>query len=180
MIGFFVFVAFALAVAAGAYWWWRRKIAAEVAEGAAIEWAHYRKTDPEFLEGVSEEKFREVYARVHTPRFPGYALAMAVTFFASLPVTFAALVLFLMIGEKLGLAPAPIEIVQAVNLGEAKSPESWQCNTQCQLQVAASYAGFYYFFGMLASWLLIVAFFMRRFHARRPGYIRDEIIRARE
>ena len=95
MVWFFVIIAFLLAGAGAAYWRWRRGIDEEVAEGAAIEWAHLQKNEPEFLEGVSEEKFLEVYARVHTPRFPGYVLAMVVTFFGSLPVTFAVLTLVL-------------------------------------------------------------------------------------
>jgi len=41
-------------------------------------------------------------------------------------------------------------------------------------------AGFYYFFGVIIVWLIIVAIFMRRYHSRRPGYLRDEILRAKE
>jgi hypothetical protein len=40
-------------------------------------------------------------------------------------------------------------------------------------------SGFYFFFGVVLSWALIVFFFMRRFHARRPGHLRDEILTRR-
>jgi hypothetical protein len=80
----------------------------------------------------------------------------------------------------LGLVPEPVEIVRHVNIGEPRPAQSWQCNAECQLYIAEAFSGFYYFFGVLFSWLAIVAFYMRRYHQRRPGYLRDEIIRARE
>ena len=179
MVWFFVIVTVLLAAFSVIYWRWRRNIDAEIAEGAAIEWAQYQKNEPEFLQGMSENKFREVYAKVHTPRFPGYVLAMVVTFFASLPATFALLVFVMWVAQALGLTPDPVELVQVVPLGEVEAAQPWQCNSQCMLQVAEAYSGFYYFFGVLLVWLGIVAFFMRRFHSRRPGYLRDELLRAK-
>lgn len=179
MVGFFVVVFALLALAGLAYWFWMKKVAAEVAEGAAFEWALMQKHESEFLAGITEEKFREIYARVHTPRFPGYALATVATFFLSLPVNLGLLSLGAWAAEKTGLIPEPAEVVRYVRLGGAKATESWQCDTSCQMQIAESFAGFYYFFGMIAGWLVIVWFFTRRFHARRPGLLRDEIIRAK-
>ncbi len=180
MRGFLLVVFFALALAGGLYWRWRRKIAAEVAEGAAIDWARLSKNEPEFLEGISEEQFREIYARVHTPRFPGYALATLTTFFVSLPFTLGLLNLLLWAGHETGVIPQPAEVVRYVNLGEAQAAQSWQCGPDCQIYVAEAFSGFYFFFGVIAAWLVIVWFFMRRYHARRPGYLRDEIIRAKQ
>jgi hypothetical protein len=180
MLGFFLIVLALVAAAGGLYWRWRAKIDEENAEGAAIEWACYQRVEPEFLDGISEEKFREIYARVHTPRFPGYVLAAIATFLLSLPVTLGFLSLLLWAGEKLGVVPQPVEMVRYVNLGEVRVAESWQCGGECQLYIAEAFAGFYYFFGVIAVWLVIVWFFTRRFHKRRPGYLRDEIIRSRE
>ncbi|GJL94875.1 MAG: hypothetical protein DHS20C05_12800 [Hyphococcus sp.] len=177
---FFISVVLLLTALCGAYWFWRRHIEAELAEGAAIEWAHYQKHEPEFLEGITEKAFRQIYARVNMPRFPGYALAMFATFLLSLPVTFAILAAIVWAAQQMGLTPEPLEIIRAVNLGDSKAAEAWQCNMHCQLQVTEAYAGFYYFFGVLLAWLGIVAFFTRRYHGRRPGYLRDEIIRSRE
>ncbi len=180
MVWFFVIITVAL-VGAGAYYWrWRRMIAAEVAEGAAIEWAHLQKHEPEFLADVSEEKFREIYALVHTPRFPGYVLAMTVTFFASLPVTFAALVLVLWVAQAVGAVPEPVDVANRLLLDEGRLIFFRETPPEAALYYLRDVSGFYYFFGVLTVWLGIVAFFMRRYHRNRPGYLRDEIIRTRE
>lgn len=180
MLGFFLVVFAALALVGGLYWRWRAKIAEEVAEGAAYEWAYLQKNEPEFLEGISEEKFREIYARVHTPRFPGYVLATLATFFVSLPITLGLLSFLRWIGEDIGVIPQPAEIVRHVNLGEVRVTQAWECGAECQLYVADAFSGFYYFFGVIVVWMIVVWFFMRRYHTRRPGYLRDEIIRSKE
>ncbi len=181
MLGFFSVVITGLALAGGLYWLWKKRIAAEVAEGAGYEWAFFQKHEPEFLEGLSEEQFQAIYARVHTPRFPGYALAALATFFLSLPITLGLLNIISYAATATGLIPEPVEIVKYVRIGGSGTPEvqSWQCDTTCQLQLAESFSGFYYFFGVIAAWLVIFWLFMRRFHARRPGLLRDEIIRAK-
>ncbi len=179
MLSFFLVVFVLLALAGGLYWLWLRKIAGEVAEGAAYEWAFMQKHEPEFLVGITEEQFRQIYARVHTPRFPAYALVATATYFVTMPVTLGLLSAGAWAAEKVGFLPEPVEIVRYVRLGGAKATEPWQCDTICQMQIAESFSGFYYFFGIIAAWLVIVWLFMRRFHARRPGLLRDEIIRAR-
>lgn len=176
----FVVAFSALALAGGAYWRWRKGIDAENAEGAAIEWARYQEREPEFLEGISEEKFREVYARVHTPRFPAYALAAFATFFVSLPMTFALLVAVLWGAEAVGMTPEPVEVADRLFLDDGEMRFFSDTPPEAALYYAEDLSGFYYFFGVLIVWLIIVAVFMRRFHANRPGYLRDEIIRARE
>jgi len=180
MVWFFVIIAFLLAGAGAAYWRWRRGIDEEVAEGAEIEWAHLQKNEPEFLEGVSEEKFREIYARVHTPRFPGYVLAMVVTFFGSLPVTFAVLTLVLWGAQAVGATPEPVDVADRLLIEDGRLVFFRDTPPEAALYYLRDLAGFYYFFGVLAVWLGVVAFFMRRYHRCRPGYLRDEIIRARE
>ncbi len=180
MVWFFVIITIPLVAAAVFYWRWRCVIDAEVTEGAAIEWAHLQKTEPEFLAGISEEKFRKIYALVHTPRFPGYALAMITTFFVSLPVTFAVLALVLLGVQAVGVAPEPVDVANRLLLDGGKLMFFRSTPPEAALYYIRDLAGFYYFFGVLAVWLGIVAFFMRRFHRRRPGYLRDEIIRTRE
>jgi hypothetical protein len=180
MLGFFLSVFLILGLAGGLYWRWRRKIDEEIAEGAGIEWARYQKNEPDFVEGMSEAQFRAVYARVHEPRFPGYMLATVATFFVSLPLTLGVLTFVLWVGQQTGVIPQPVEMVRYVNLGEVRVTQAWECGAECQLYVAEAYAGFYYFFGVIVSWLVIVWFFMRRYHRRRPGYLRDEIIRSKE
>ena len=179
MLGFFLVVFALLAAAGGLYWRWRRKIAEEVAEGAAFEWAHLQKTEPEFLEGMSEEAFREVYARVHTPRFPKYALAAIAAFFVSLPVTFAGLNAGLWAANAAGLIPQPADVADRVFVEDGQLVIFKDTPPEAALYYINDLAGFYYFFGVIAVWLVIVWFFMRRYHARRPGYLRDELLRAK-
>lgn len=162
------------------YWRWKRGVDAEIAEGAAIEWRRYCDIEPEIVAGVSEAEFNSVYRRAHMPRFPGYALAIIATFLLSLPASLALIAGSLWASEKLGIAPAPIEIVRYVQLGEPEPTQAWQCNAICQLYVAEAFSGFYFYFLILFFWLAIVAFFSRRFHKNRPGYFRDELLRYRE
>ncbi len=184
MTGFYLAVMAALAVAAALYWRWRKAIDEEIAEGAGIEWAHFQKHEPEFLEGLSEDAFRAVYRRVHAPRFPGYVLAAAATFFVSLPVTLALLSAILWGAAKVGAIPEPAEVVEQMSLeGDSIRLLGKDIDAQTRYDMALYYigdlAGFYYFFGVIVVWLAIVAFYTRRYHARRPGYLRDEIIRSR-
>ena len=179
MLLFFVIVGFSLTAISLLYWRWRRNIAREVAEGAAIEWEQLQKTEPEFLEGINRETFNEVYARVHTPRFPGYALATLASFSAALPVIFALLTGAMWGAEKVGIIPEPVEVADRLLLDDGEVRFFKSAPPEAALYYIEDLAGFYYFFGVIFVWLVIVAFFMRRFHARRPGYLRDEIIRAR-
>ena len=177
---FFFIITLALVVSGVLYWRWREKIKAEIAEGSAIDWAFYQENEPEFLDSLSETQFREIYARVHTPRFPGYALAAITTFFASLPVTFGALTAILWLAQKMGLTPESTEIANRLFLDNGEVRFFKRTPPEAALYYVEDLAGFYYFFGVLIVWLLIVAFFMRRYHARRPGYLRDEVIRSRK
>lgn len=179
MLQFFTVVFGVLGVFGAVYWRWRSKVAVEISEGAEIEWAHFQQHEPDFLNGMEEATFREVYWRVHQPRFPGYVLAILITFFLSLPVTLGALSLIKSVGVWLGVIPKPLEVVRGVALGDVKVTQAWECTVECQLYIAEAFGGFYYFFGVVIVWLITVLVFMRRFHARRPGYLRDELIRAR-
>ena len=138
-----------------------------------------QKSEPELLEGLSEEKFAEVYARVHTPRFPGYALAIVTTFVVSLPMSFAILAGAMWVLQATGSIPEPAEVADRFLLEDDQVLFFRSTPPEAALYYVQDLAGFFYFFGMLAIWLVIVAFFMRRFHARRPGYLREEIIRSR-
>ena len=179
MGGFLVIIAVVLALCWGGYFYWRRKIDAEIAEGAEIEWAHFQKHEPEFVKGYSKEKFFAVFDRVNRPRFPTYALAAFSTFLATLPISFGALVVVLWIAEKLGMTPAPVETAERFFLQDGEMIFFKDTPPEAALYYARDLGGFYYFFGVLFVWLVIVAIFMHRFHKTRPGYLRDEIIRSR-
>jgi len=180
MVWFFVVTTSLFVLLGGLYWRWRRQIEAEIEEGAAFEWAHLTKTEPGFVTGISEEAFRKIYARVHTPRFPGYALAAGATFFASLPVTFGVLTGILLGAERLGATPQTADVANRFLLDGDELKFFKSAPPEAALYYLEDLAGFYYFFGVIIVWLVIVAFYMRRYHARRPGYLRDEIIRSRQ
>lgn len=180
MLGFFLGVLAFFLVAGVFYWRWRRQVKEELEEGAGIEWAHLKRHEPEFLEGISEQEFHAIYARVHEPRFPGYALAAGATFFLSLPVTLALLSFLLWGAERAGVIPEPVEVADRLLIEDDRLVFFRETPPEAALYYIRDLAGFYYFFGVLLVWLVIVWFFMRRFHTRRPGYLRDEIIRSKE
>ena len=180
MIVFFVIVFAGLAAIGGAFWRWRQGIDREIAEGAAIEWAQFQKTEPDFVAHLDEQSFAAIYKRVNEPRFPGYALAAVATFLVSLPVIFAAMAGILLGADAAGLLPEQAETAERLFVDDGKLIFFRETPPEAALYYIRDLAGFYYFFGILFSWLAIVAFYMRRYHARRPGYLRDEIIRARD
>lgn len=178
-MGFFLASLAVVAVLIGLYLWWARRTAAEIAEGAEIEWSRLQASDPELLEGLDRARFNAVYRRVHFPRFPGYALACFASFMVSLPISFALLVGGLFAAEALGMTPDAVEIADKYLVEDGRMRLLRAAPSEAALYYVRDLGGFYYFFGVLFIWLLIVAFFMHRYHARRPGYLRDEILRAR-
>lgn len=175
---FFIAIAIFLIIA-GLYWWRMRRLEAEIAEGAEFEWKRLGEADPELLKGLDEARFKAIYKHVHYPRFPGYALACLGCFIASLPLTFGVLAGAGMIAARFGLTPANADIANRYLIDDGRLRFIHSAAPEAALYLVRDFGGFYYFFGVLFVWLLIVAFFMRRYHARRPGYLRDEILRAR-
>ncbi|MHA7872330.1 MAG: hypothetical protein ACX939_08275, partial [Hyphococcus sp.] len=87
MLWFFVAAAALLAALGALYWRWNRRVEADIAEGAAIEWDYFQKNEPAFVDGMTAEQFHAVYRSVHKPRFPAYALGAFATFIISLPAS---------------------------------------------------------------------------------------------
>ena len=179
MTTFFGSIALILVLIGALYWRWSRRIEAEVREGAALEYEALRKSDPELIDGYDQQSFNAVYRRVHFPRFPGYALAAIVAYIASLPVTLALLSALVWLASKAGLIPQPVEMAKRIPIGEGTGVAPGLCSTECQLYLAQNFGGFLFFFAIIAVWLAIFAFFMHRYHSKRPGYLRDELIRSR-
>jgi len=161
------------------YVWWARRLEAEIAEGAEFEWSRLQTADPEILDGLDRAQFDAIYRRVHFPRFPGYALACFTSFVVSLPVSFGLLVGGLAAADALGMTPESADIAKRFLVEDGRMRFIHAAPSEAALYFIRDLGGFYYFFGVLFIWLLIVAFFMRRYHARRPGYLRDEILRSR-
>lgn len=179
MIGFLISVLMIMLLAGAGYYFWHRKVVAEIVEGAEIEWHHFNKVEPEFIEGIDEVTFNAVYHRVHMPRFPGYALAAFASFAAALPIIFILLAGLLLGAEAIGVIPEPVDVADQYFIRDGRLVLFRDAPPEAALYYIRDLGGFYYFFGVLLSWLGIVWFFTRRYHSRRPGYLRDELIRAR-
>lgn len=169
-----------LGVAYGAYWWWKRQVIADIDEGAQAEFERLSRQDATLMAGLDEPKFRKIYEATEMPRFPGYAVATLATFLLGTPIFLALLAWGDVMMNTTGMIPAPGEVVTRLAIDDTGStrvmadvpPEALQYYVE-------DLGGFYYFFGLLLFWIAIVVFFMRRYHARTPGSLRDEIIRAR-
>ena len=179
MTTLFISITILLAALFCGFFYWQKKVRAEIREGSDIEWEHLQKNDPEIVKEMSRKDFDAIFERVHMPRFPGYALATFTAFLISLPVTFALLTGALWGAAKLGALPEPVEVADRLLLDDGEVKYFKAAPPEAALYYIEDLAGFYYFFGMIFVWLIIVAFFMRRYHARRPGYLRDELIRSR-
>lgn len=179
MIWFFLGLAAAAAVAGALYWRWTKRIEAEIAEGADVEWARLEENEPGLIRGLDRERFGAVYRRVHFPRFPGYALACFAAFIVALPVTFGVLSAGALIWERFGLAPNTPDVANRYLVEEGRMRIVTAAPSEAAMYVVEDFMRFYYFLGVVVVWMATVAYFMRRYHQRRPGYLRDEILRAR-
>ena len=180
MIGFFAAAIGLLGVCAFAYWRWSRRVDAEIVEGAEIEWTHLQASEPELVRDLDRDSFGRVYRRVHFPRFPGYALAAAIGFVVSLPVTFALLTAGALLMERFGLAPNSLDLAKRFLVEDGHVRFIKAARPEAAAYWIEDVSGFYYFFGVVFAWFLVIAIVMRRYHARRPGYLRDEILRRKD
>lgn len=179
MIWFFLALAVIAAIIGALYWRWSKRIEAEIVEGADVEWARLQANDRELLQGVDREKFGVIYRRVHFPRFPAYALACCAAFAAALPVTFAFLTAGAMLWDRFGLAPEAAAVANRYLVEDGRMRIITAAPPEAAMYVVEDFLRFYYFAGVVIVWIVIVAYFMRRYHSRSPGYLRDEILRAR-
>ncbi len=177
------YILFCLVIVGGLYAlyrWWCARIERELAEGAQFEYERLKSAEPEFVEGFTAETFASIYTRAERPRGPGYCLAVIATFLLGSPLMMGLLAGGDWAMHRFGFIPNPSEVVATVMLDDSGQtrivtdipPEALQYYVH-------DLGGFYYFFGMLLFWVAIVGFYMRRYHQRRPGLLRDEVIRAR-
>lgn len=176
---FFLALGAAIISLVSAYHFWSKKIEAEIVEGAALEWTRLEDNAATMIEGHDRASFDNVYRKVHFPRFPKYALAIAAAFVLALPAVFGALSGALWVGERVGVVAEPADLAKYVPLSDGKTPAQSAYNEERALYLAKDFAGFYYYFGLFAAWLTIVAVFMRFYHQRAPGSLREELVRAK-
>ena len=164
-----------LAIAWSLYWLWRRAVDRDLAEGAAAEYERFSRQEPALVEGMDQAAFARVYARVETPRFPAYALAATTAFVLGTP---------LMLGVLGGLSylvepPDMGRAATSLQLNDGTASLANRVSTEELQYILQGWSGFYYFFGLLAFWIVILIVTMRRYHARTPGFLREEVLRSR-
>lgn len=175
MLTVFAAAVLILALAWGLHWLWRRGVDREINEGAAAEYARFQRQDPALVEGMDEAAFRRVYARVETPRFPAYALTAVTAFVLGTPLLLGVLggLSFLFEPPDMGRAAMQLQ------MSDGTARLAGQVSTEELQYILQGWSGFYYFFGLLAFWIVILVVTMRRYHARTPGFLREEVLRSR-
>ncbi|MBB4657980.1 hypothetical protein [Parvularcula dongshanensis] len=162
------------------HWLWRRRIEAELTEGAAGEYERHRARDPELMEGMTLERFRAIYARVERPRYPTYLLGAITAFALGTPVLLALMSGAAYYAQRAGLIAQPGEAANRIYFSDSGTASiARRVSPEALSYILQGWAGFYYFFGLLFFWILIVAVAMRRYHARTPGFLREEVLRSR-
>ena len=179
MLVFFFQIAFVYIVVLGVFWIWHQHAEKQVREASDVEWDIYLKKEPDFVDHLNRESFYLVFRKTHFPRFLGYVIACIGTFLGALPIIFAGLYGGVYVGSKLGWIPNSSDIANRFLIEGDRMRLITDAPSNTALYLVENAGGFYYFFGVIFSWLLIVAFFTRHYHVRRPGYLRDEIIRSR-
>lgn len=169
----------ALGAAGALFLLWRRRMDGLIAESADMEWERLQKRDPDLLKGLTREGFDRIYALVEYPRLPGHLLAI----FAGVTLLTPVIVLVLQVFFALtGGDGTPPEIADAVArlVVDRDGKASVVAGPSDQAQYyAEDLSGFGLYFGLILGWLAIVALVMHRYHSRRTGTLREEIIRAR-
>jgi hypothetical protein len=177
-----LFLALVGALALAGLWfvWWTRRTEADIAESASYEWERLKTADPQLIDGLDETQFRAIFRRVHFPRFPKYALAIAAAFVVALPATFGLLAAAAFALDSIGLSADAQAVARSIPVEGSIAGVSRDDQETIALYYVQDVVKFYYYFGILFVWLAIVFFAMRRFHLRRPGYLREEISAAKE
>jgi hypothetical protein len=165
-----------LAVAGLLYWRWSKRIAADIAESAGLEWARLQEADPEIVAGIDERRFRAAFSRVHFPRFPKYALAIAAGFIVVLPGALLLLSVFALLFDKIGWSADATVLAKSIPISGSTVGVSKDDGETIALYYVQDVLKFYYYFGVVFAWLAVVFIAMRRYHKRRPGYLRDELL----
>ncbi len=164
-----------LGLAALLYWHWAERTRADIRESAALEWRRRNEVDPESVAHLNEAQFSAAFERVHFPRLPKYALAAVTAFVVALPVTFYLLGGISWVMGSLGMSPDAERLARAVPVEGAERLLNRDDGETVAMLWISDILLIGYYFGLLFVWIAIVAVAMRRYHARRPGYLEEEL-----
>ena len=176
---YYIGAAIVLGVWFGLYRLWRKRVDEEAQDGAAFEFERLGRQEPELIEGLDLPSFTAIYARVVTPRAPGHVLSAGAIFLVFVPVVLGATTLGIELMEQTGIIPQPAAAAQQVKLTADGIKLVREADLDALQYILQGWGGFFVFFGLLAFWVLVFIWAMRRFHSGRPGSLRDEILRAR-
>lgn len=158
---------------------WEAGVEADLKEGARAEYDLLRRKRPTLLEGVDPATFEAIHVRVQRPRYPRYLFAVVAVFFLASPVMLGLLSGAAWLAQETGLVPQPGDVATEIYFDSGNASIIRKANPETLAYIVQGWAGFYYFFGMLAFWMLTVWVVMRRYHLRSPGSLEEELIRAR-
>jgi len=175
MIAFYLGALVLLGSVSPGYFWWSRKTRAEIDDSAGYEWARRAEAAPASVEGLDETRFRAVFQRVHFPRFPKYAFGAVAAFILSLPIAFYLLGAIAWGFDLLGASPDAGRLARVVPVEGAEQLLKRDDGETIAFYWLSDVLLMGYYFGLLFIWLAIVAVAMRRYHARRPGYLDEEL-----
>ncbi|ADM09005.1 hypothetical protein PB2503_04652 [Parvularcula bermudensis HTCC2503] len=179
MIGVFATAVLLLGLAFAAYRWWRRRVHRELEIGAASTYQRYLSSEPDFLSGITEARFADIYCHALEPRLPGYILAITVLFVLGSPLVLGTLAGLAALAAATGMVPQPGDVAMDLHLNAQGASLVRRFSPDTLAYIVQGWSGFYYFFGLLAYWIALSALLMRRYHRRSSGSLRAAVRRAR-
>lgn len=179
MITYYLVLLVIFGVWYGGYRLWRRHIDEDVREGAAFEFERLERQEPALLQDLKLPGFTAIYSKVETPRAPAYTLVATAVFFISAPFVLAITAITLQMMERTGIIPQPAEAAQRLKLQGDGIKIVASADLDALQYILIGWGGFFFFFSLLFFWAGAFYVTMRRYHNRRPGSLRDEILRTR-
>ena len=167
-----------LALAAATYFW-QKKLRVEIAEGSKVEFERLQKTDATLLADMPEDRFHQVYMRAETPRITPYWLVALAIFLLGTPLFLGLMGAGAWALTEYGIVPEPTDLAEGLLLEDGEARFFRNTPPEYAVHLVEHYSGFYYFFGLLGFWMLVVTLVMRHYHKNRPGRLRDELLRAK-
>jgi len=179
ILGYYIAIAVVLGAWYAALRYWQRGVAADVTEGAKIEWDRLGRVDPDLLKGLDEPQFTQLYRRVEMPRGAFFTWLAVTIFFVGAPLILAlntAIIAFL---ERVGVIPQPVEQARTIRLSAEGIRIVSESDLETLQYILQGWGGFFSFFSLLFFWVAVFYIVMRQHHKRRLSSLRDEILRAR-
>ncbi|MEM9838269.1 MAG: hypothetical protein AAF830_03845 [Pseudomonadota bacterium] len=179
LLMYYVIVAVILAVWWGVLFAWRRRVDADIAEGAKVEWDLLNRKDADLLKGLDQPAFAKIFRQVEFPRGPMHVFGAVAAFLAGAPFVLAITAITISFMERTGIIPQPAEQAQELKLTNDGIQLIARADLTTLQYILQGWGGFFTFFSLLIFWVILFWISFSRFHKNRPGSLREEILRAR-